>query len=153
MLSNPSPFETTEEKVINTSHIKRDALEKKHLAAYAVGHFSNDLCAAGWFFYLSYYLKFVMGLSGETAGLVILAGQIADGCTTPLVGLLSDRIKTRIGSRAPFYILGSIVVLPCFFFLFLSPFDPVTTGTIVSGGVLAYYIALASIFNIGWAST
>ncbi len=153
MLSNPSPFETTEEKIIDTSHIKRDALEKKHLAAYAVGHFSNDLCAAGWFFYLSYYLKFVMGLSGASAGLVILAGQIADGCTTPLVGLFSDRIKTRIGSRAPFYILGSIVVLPCFFFLFLSPFSPVVKGQDVPGGVLAYYIALASLFNIGWAST
>ncbi len=152
MLSNPSPFETTEEKVIDTSHIKRDALEKKHLAAYAVGHFSNDLCAAGWFFYLSYYLKFVMKLTGATAGLVILAGQIADGCTTPLVGLMSDRIKTRIGSRAPFYILGSIVVLPCFFFLFLSPFTPLTSND-VPGGILAYYIALASLFNIGWAST
>jgi GPH family glycoside/pentoside/hexuronide:cation symporter len=152
MLSNPSPFETTEEKIIDTAHIKRDALEKKHLAAYAVGHFSNDLCAAGWFFYLSYYLKFVMKLTGATAGLIILAGQIADGCTTPLVGLLSDRIKTSIGSRAPFYILGSIVVLPCFFFLFLSPFNPVI-GNDVPGGVLAYYIALASIFNIGWAST
>jgi Na+/melibiose symporter-like transporter len=44
------------------------------MAAYAVGHFSNDLCAAGWFFYLSYYLKFIMGLSGEKAGLVLLAG-------------------------------------------------------------------------------
>ncbi len=74
MLSNPSPFETNDVKVVDTKHIKRDALEKKHLAAYAVGHFSNDLCAAGWFFYLSYYLKFVVGFTGEKAGLVILAG-------------------------------------------------------------------------------
>ena len=74
ILSNPSPFETNDVKVVDTKHIKRDALEKKHLAAYAVGHFSNDLCAAGWFFYLSYYLKFVVGFTGEKAGLVILAG-------------------------------------------------------------------------------
>lgn len=153
MLSNPSPFETNDVKVVDTTHIKRDALEKKHLAAYAVGHLSNDLCAAGWFFYLSYYLKFVMGLSGDKAGLVILAGQIADGCTTPLVGLFSDRVKTRIGSRAPFYIFGSIIVLPCFFFLFLSPFNRIPIGEEASGTILAYYISLASIFNVGWAST
>ena len=73
-LSNPSPFEANDIKMVDTSHFKRDALEKKHLAAYAIGHFSNDLCAAGWFFYLSYYLKFVVGFSGENAGLVILAG-------------------------------------------------------------------------------
>jgi Na+/melibiose symporter-like transporter len=65
MIANPSPFETNEVKVIDTSHIQRDALEKRHLAAYAVGHFSNDLCAAGWFFYLSYFLTFVLGFSGE----------------------------------------------------------------------------------------
>ncbi len=49
----------------DSTHIKRDALEKKDLKAYAVGHFSNDLCAAGWFFYLSYYLKFMIGFTGE----------------------------------------------------------------------------------------
>ena len=65
MISNPSPFEANEEKVIDTSHIQRDALEKRHLAAYAVGHFSNDLCAAGWFFYLSFFLINVVGFNGD----------------------------------------------------------------------------------------
>ena len=32
--------------VIDTSNIKRDAMEKKHSFAYSVGHFSNDLCAS-----------------------------------------------------------------------------------------------------------
>ena len=74
MISNPSPFETNDVKVGDTSHIQRDALEKRHLAAYAVGHFSNDLCAAGWFFYLSYFLTLVLGFPGDKAGIVILAG-------------------------------------------------------------------------------
>ena len=152
MLSNPSPFETNDVKIIDTQHIKRDALEKKHLVAYAVGHFSNDLCAAGWFFYLSYYLKFVMGIPGDKTGLIILAGQIADGITTPLVGLASDRIKTRIGSRAPFYIIGSIVVLPCFLSLFISPFPHINDGEPVPIKVIVYYTVLASVFNVGWAS-
>jgi hypothetical protein len=52
-------------EVGDSTHIKRDALDKKHMKAYAVGHFSNDLCAAAWFFYLSYYLKFMLGFSGE----------------------------------------------------------------------------------------
>jgi Na+/melibiose symporter-like transporter len=74
--------------------------------------------------------------------------------TTPVVGLLSDKIKTRIGTRAPFYIVGSIIVLPCFFFLFLSPFQGIPfNGDNVPGSVFAFYIAFASIFNVGWAST
>ena len=51
----------------------------------------------------------------------MLSGQIADGVTTPIVGLASDRFKTRIGSRAPWYILGTIIVLPSFFGIFAYP--------------------------------
>ena len=145
--------------VIDTSHIKRDALEKKHLIAYSIGHFSNDLCAAGWFFYFTYYLKYVIKMDGTQVGLIMLAGQIADGCTTPIVGVLSDKIKSPIGSRAPWYILGTLIVLPCFFCIFLSPMgaapleleDGDVDKTITPGKV-AFYVAMASLFNIGWAS-
>jgi hypothetical protein len=39
---------------------KRDALTKLSISAYAVGHFSNDLCAAAWFTYVLYYVKEVV---------------------------------------------------------------------------------------------
>jgi glycoside/pentoside/hexuronide:cation symporter, GPH family len=118
-----TPFEHSAPAVVNTSHLKRDALEKRHLIAYAIGHFSNDLCAAQWFFYLVYYLKFIVGLTGGQAGYAMMSGQFADGLMTPLVGALSDRYKTRIGSRTPWYIFGTFIVLPSFFALFLGPFD------------------------------
>jgi Na+/melibiose symporter-like transporter len=102
--------------------MKRDALTPRHKAAYAVGHLSNDLCAAGWFFYLVYYLNYIVKLTDEQTGRVMLSGQFADGFMTPLVGALSDKIRTRIGSRTPWYIFGTIIVLPCFFCLFLHPF-------------------------------
>jgi Na+/melibiose symporter-like transporter len=145
--------------VIDTSNIKRDAMEKKHSFAYSVGHFSNDLCAAGWFFYFTYYLKYVIKMDGGQAGLVMLAGQIADGCTTPLVGLLSDKCKTPLGSRAPWYIVGTMIVLPCFFCIFLSPMgvgnpniNPGDADPDITTGKVAFYIAMASLFNVGWAS-
>jgi Na+/melibiose symporter-like transporter len=60
--------------VIDTSHLKRDALEKRHMIAYAVGHFNNDLCGAAWFFYLVFYLKYIVRLSGGQAGMAMLSG-------------------------------------------------------------------------------
>ncbi len=149
-LAEPSPFIQEDKVVIDTSHIKRDAIEKKHDFAYSIGHFSNDLCAAGWFFYFSYYLKFAVGMDGGQVGIVMLCGQIADGLTTPVVGLFSDRIKTRIGSRAPWYIVGTLIVLPCYFCIFLYPFETVKNN--ITTGQVVYYIVLASVFNIGWAS-
>jgi Na+/melibiose symporter-like transporter len=131
-------------------------LEKKHLAAYAVGHLSNDLCAAGWFFYLVFYLKFIVNLSPGQAGLAMLSGQFADGFMTPLVGALSDKIRTRIGSRTPWYIFGTIIVLPSFFALFLHPFSKIEgenqDGQKTSTGELIYYMIFPAVFNIGWAS-
>jgi Na+/melibiose symporter-like transporter len=112
-----------------------------------VGHLSNDLCAAAWFTYVLYYIKEVVGLSATNAGFAMLSGQIADGLTTPIVGLLSDKCKTKIGSRAPWYLAGTIIVLPSFFGIFIyPPFTPNSTEQ------LSYYLALPAIFNIGWAS-
>ena len=51
----------------------------------------------------------------------MLSGQIADALTTPLVGLLSDKTETRIGKRMPWYIFGTILVIPTFLGIFIYP--------------------------------
>lgn len=147
-----TPFEEGTPQVIDTSHLKRDALEKRHMFAYAVGHFSNDLCAAQWFFYLVYYLKFIVGLTGGQAGFAMMSGQFADGLMTPLVGALSDRYKTRIGSRTPWYIFGTLIVLPSFFALFLGPFKPLIPSDSIPTDIYVYYLVFPAVFNIGWAA-
>ena len=53
---------------------KRDGLTPTNVAAYSVGHFFNDLCAAMWFVYLLWYLKSVVGLSATVAGSCLLSG-------------------------------------------------------------------------------
>jgi GPH family glycoside/pentoside/hexuronide:cation symporter len=78
----------------------------------------------------------------------MLSGQLTDGITTPLVGVLSDRIDTPIGKRTPWYIFGTILVAPTFFLLF---FD-VLPKDISESGKNAYFITLPAIFNVGWAS-
>lgn len=52
----------------------RDALTSRIFAAYAVGHFGNDLCSACWFTYVLYYVKAVIGLDSTTAAFVMLSG-------------------------------------------------------------------------------
>ena len=41
--------------------------------------------------YLVFYIKEVVGLTDYVSGLVLLAGQVADALTTPIVGILSDK--------------------------------------------------------------
>ena len=59
---------------IDTNNLKRDALKMIHISAYAVGHLSNDLCAAAWFTYVLYYLQIVVKLGPTNAGFAMLSG-------------------------------------------------------------------------------
>ena len=79
------------EKKIDIEELDRDAMGSTETIAYSVGHFNNDLCAAQWFVYLSWYINKVVGLDPNLTGLCLLSGQIADGITTPIVGLMSDK--------------------------------------------------------------
>jgi Na+/melibiose symporter-like transporter len=63
--------------------------------AYGIGHFINDMTATCWFNYLLFFLTEVVKTGAGPYA--ILAGQIADGVATPIVGALSDKTKTRIG--------------------------------------------------------
>ena len=48
----------------------------------------------------------------------MLSGQLTDGITTPLVGVLSDKFDFSCGKRTPYYIFGTTIVIPSFFLLF-----------------------------------
>lgn len=84
---------------------------------------------------------------------MILVGQVADGIFTPIVGLYSDKVKTRIGRRKPWYILGTIIVPICFFFVFEECFPCSSVDESHRFAVsLIWYSFFAAMFNIGWAS-
>lgn len=80
---------------VKTRENRFDGLNNIKLLGYGVGHFINDLVAACWFNYLFFFLKRVV--KTPAAASALLAGQIADGVATPLVGYLSDRMKTKYG--------------------------------------------------------
>ena len=99
----------------------RDGMTPLRVWGYSLGHFNNDLCAGVWFMYLTYYLIMVVGTSETVAGASVLSGQFADGFSTPIIAILSDGIDTRCGKRTPWYIFGTIVVIPTFMGIFIYP--------------------------------
>ncbi|CAG0922614.1 unnamed protein product [Notodromas monacha] len=58
---------------------------------YGLGHVWNDLCASLWFTYLLLFLKFALGFDDNSAGVLMLVGQVADAVATPLAGLQLDK--------------------------------------------------------------
>jgi len=121
--------------------------------AYGVGHFYNDLCAAMWFTYLLLFYDKVLGFSGVTAGVILLAGQLADGIATPLVGLVCDwkfnnKYIIRYGRRKMWHVLGTVIVA----FAFPFVFNPCVGCSDASEGLQTIYFCFFSIIhNVGWA--
>ncbi len=80
-----------------------------------------------------------LGISLIAMAGIILAARLSDVVTDPLVGVLSDRMKTPIGRRKPWIIVGTPFLLYAMYKLFLPPEQP----TILYFGLWVVMIYLA----------
>lgn len=63
------------------------------------------------------------GLGLAFVGLVMVLSRIFDGVTDPIIGFLSDRIRTPWGRRKPFVVLGTPLYIGGIYLLFIPPID------------------------------
>lgn len=56
-------------------------------------------------------------------GAAFLIARVVDALLDPLIGVLSDRTRTRLGARLPWMIAGAVIAVPSGYFLFLPPVD------------------------------
>src|SRR5512144_1170753 len=67
------------------------------------------------------FLTDVVGLDARLASFAALIGIIWDAINDPIVGTLSDRIRTRWGRRRPFLLFFTIPFGLCFMLLWWAP--------------------------------
>jgi GPH family glycoside/pentoside/hexuronide:cation symporter len=67
------------------------------------------------------FLTDVVGLDARLASVAALIGVVWDAINDPLVGLISDRIRTRWGRRRPFFLFFSIPFGFAFLLLWWAP--------------------------------
>ena len=63
------------------------------------------------------------GLSLGLVALVVMASRIFDGLTDPVIGFWSDRLRTKIGRRKPFLLIGMPIYMVGLWFLWIPPFE------------------------------
>ena len=81
-----------------------------------------------------------VGIAAATAGLLILVSKIYDAVTDPLMGVLTDRTKSRWGRRRPYLLLGGFLAGGSFIMVFTVPaFD--------SQAALLIYVVVALLLN------
>ncbi len=87
--------------------------------AFASGSLEDAMVLAASAATMIFYNQ-VMGVSAQLCGTAFLIGSIVDAISDPLVGILSDHVRTRWGRRHPFMLLSAFP-LGIFFYLLYQP--------------------------------
>jgi GPH family glycoside/pentoside/hexuronide:cation symporter len=110
--------------------------------AFGVGDLGSAITANILIFYLSPFLTDVALLAPGLAGMTQLIGKIWDAVNDPIVGVLSDRTKSKWGRRYPWIIFGAIPFGLFFFLQWIVPFPQSNQW-----GLFFYYTLISILFN------
>ena len=115
--------------------------------AYGAGDMGPALTTGMMVFFLMFFFTNVAGLSAGLAGSILMVGKIWDAINDPVVGVLSDRTRSRWGRRLPWIAAGAIPFGLVFCLQWLVP--QFSSDVAINQRWLAgYYIVVAILFNI-----
>jgi Na+/melibiose symporter-like transporter len=99
------------------------------------------------------YLTDVIGISPALAGAAILISKVWDAVTDPVMGVISDNTRTKIGRRRPFILAGGAVLLASFALLW---FPTVGWGNVAKAvyAIATYvlYSTVATVISVPYSS-
>lgn len=99
------------------------------------------------------YMTDFVGIAAGIGASLIAFSKIFDAFIDPMMGVLSDRTRTRWGRRRPWLILGGMMLALAVVSLFAVPdFPDASTRIIYVGAALLFYAVAYTVFNIPYLS-
>lgn len=100
-----------------------------------------------------FFLTNVIGLAPVLAGIVTLISEIWDAISDPLMGVISDNTKTKMGKRRPYILAGGCLLLIAFALIFL----PVTEMSevwkfVYCAATYLLYNTVSTMINVSYSS-
>lgn len=106
-------------------------------ALYGAGDIMGTLAFTVTALFLPYFFTDVLGLPSVLAGLVIFIGNFWDALTDPFAGYISDRTKSKLGRRRPYFLYMALPIGLTFVLIFAVPAGMATAPTFILS-TLAY---------------
>lgn len=106
---------------------------------YTIGALGDSVGFNVFYFFFLFFLTDVAGIPPAIAGTVSLIAIAWDAVTDPIVGYISDNLKSKHGRRRPMMISAAIPYAICMFLLF-------NNVNLETGIKTAYFIAIAILF-------
>ena len=101
--------------------------------------------------FITIYYNQAIGLSNTLIGVAVMLALVADAVTDPVVGLMSDRHRSRLGRRHPF-LWAAPVPLAIALFAIFNPPDSIIDQTYALFAWLAFWTILSrgcvTLFNV-----
>ena len=96
-------------------------LKTSEKIAYAAPAFSLAVVGIPVYIYIPKFYTDVVGVHISAMGTILLFVRLFDAITDPLIGLMSDRLKTPYGRRRPLILLGAVITAISIYLLFNPP--------------------------------
>ncbi len=112
---------TATQDVISHNEKNNAVLSKKTVVAFGSGAMGEAVYLALFNGFITIYYNQVLGLSNTLIGVAIMLALIGDAITDPVVGIVSDRWRSRHGRRHPFLFAAPIPIAISLFFIFSPP--------------------------------
>ena len=132
---------------------ERKSLSTYQLASYGAPSMPLSMVALPLAVYLTpvYADSAGFGLSLAFVGLMLALSRVFDGVTDPIIGFMSDRIRTRWGRRKPFILIGMPIFMLGVWLLWIPPieFREVTWLGMTFNTGYPYLLAVLVIMYVG----
>lgn len=96
-------------------------MKTRHKIGYAMGDLGISISYFAVGFFFIYYLTDVVGLAPYLAGLAFFVGKLWDGVNDPIMGVLSDRTRSRYGRKRVYVLFGAVPLALSFMLLWSIP--------------------------------
>ena len=88
---------------------------------YTLGQLGEGIKNESFSYFLLFYYTNVQGLAGSLAGLAIFVSMVVDAVADPLMGVLSDRTRSRFGRRHPWIFASALPLAASLYLVFAPP--------------------------------
>ena len=89
--------------------------------SYGIGDIANNFFIVTSGMYLLFFLTNQVGVNPALAGTALLFPKLWDVISDPIMGLISDRTRSRMGRRRPYLLYGAIPFGLSFWIMFIAP--------------------------------
>jgi len=118
-----------------------DRLSLQQKLAYGVGDLGTAITTNLIAFFLMPFFTDVAAISPGIAGGILFAGKVWDALNDPIIGVLTDKTRTRWGRRRPWLLFSAIPFGLSFAALWWIPFPKEQNALVI------YYFVVNLLFN------